>query len=79
MIFQQMQDLLTRGYQLHVHLYTVHYILQALNYQKQIENDAFVKIKESACLKPGMITSEMIALTTELLLKELFGELLEEK
>jgi len=63
MIFQQMQDLLTRGYQLHVHLYTVHYILQAMNYQKQLENDAFVKIREDACLKPGMITSEMIFLT----------------
>jgi U3 small nucleolar RNA-associated protein 20 len=34
LIFQEMQDLLTRGYQLHVHLFTVHYILQALNVQK---------------------------------------------
>jgi hypothetical protein len=72
-----MQDLLTRGYQLHVHLFTVHYILQALNVQKQQAGDVPISIKES--LQPGQITTEMITMNSDLLLRELFGDLLEEK
>jgi hypothetical protein len=76
-----MQDLLTRGYQLHVHLYTVHYILQALNTKKEV-NDAETAgpiVKSSAHLQPGQITTGIIKLMSDLLLRELFGDLLEER
>jgi len=46
-----MGDNLTRGYQLHVHLYTVHYILNHLTG----ENMAGDKLTQR--LQPGQITS----------------------
>ena len=81
LIFTEMQDLLNRGYQLHVHLYTVHYILQALNTKKEVNalDAAGPIVRSSAHLQPGQITTGIIKLMSDLLLRELFGDLLEER
>ena len=70
-----MHDNLTRGFQLHVHLYSVSYILNHLTgASKQTIGE-----NVSNTLQPGQITSPMIAMISELLLSELFGDLMEEK
>ena len=77
LIINQMHDNLTRGYQLHVYLYTVHYILNHLSGQNAASASPDDKIVNT--LKPGMITSSMIKTISDLLLRELFGDLMEEK
>lgn len=64
-VFDVMKELLDRGYQLHVYLYSVHYILNALIEQKT--------------LKAGDITDRIIEMNSEQLMNELFGDLYEEK
>lgn len=64
-IFEEMKSQLTRGFQQHVYLFTVHSLLQGL--------------AESKALTPSCITSRMINLNGDILLSELFGELNEEK
>ena len=64
---------LTRGYQLHVYLYTVHYVLNHLTGA----NTMGMKMSEK--LQPGMITSRMIEVVSPVLMSELFGELAEER
>ena len=77
LIFSEMQDNLTRGYQLHVYLYTVHYILNHLTGANQEGTSAENKIVHT--LEPGMITPAMLQTTSDLLLRELFGDLMEER
>ena len=72
-----MHDNLTRGYQLHVYLYTVHYILNHLTGQNTGSASPGEKITHT--LEPGMITSSMIRTISDLLLRELFGDLYEER
>ena len=72
-----MHDNLTRGYQLHVYLYTVHYILNHLTGQNTGSASPDEKITNT--LEPGMITSSMIKIISDLLLRELFGDLYEER
>ena len=64
-IFEEMKSQLTKGFQQHVYLFTVHALLQGL--------------AESKSLTSSCITSRMINLNTDILLSELFGELNEEK
>ena len=64
-IFEEMKSQLTKGFQQHVYLFTIHSLLQGLS--------------ESKALKPGCITSRMINLNADILLNELFGELNDEK
>ena len=63
MILKEMQNNLTRGFQLHVYLYTVHYIFNYLKDQ----------------MKSGQVTTQMIQIMSPLLLREMFGDLLEER
>ena len=72
-IFNEMQDNLTKGYQLHVHLYTIHYVLNHLTGQ----NTSGEKLKY--LLQPGQITSNMLHSISDLLMRELFGDLMEER
>lgn len=71
--FNEMQDNLTKGYQLHVHLYTIHYVLNHLTGK----NTAGEKVENT--LQPGQITSEMLHSTSDLLMREMFGDLMEER
>ena len=71
--FEQMADNLTRGYQLHVHLYTVHYILNHLT------GVSVVGEEPNERLQPGQITSAMLHKMSDLLMRELFGDLMEER
>jgi U3 small nucleolar RNA-associated protein 20 len=63
LILQEMGNNLNRGFQLHVYLYTVHYVF---NYMK----DQMVS---------GQVTTQMVHLISPLLLREMFGDLLEER
>ena len=63
LILQEMGNNLNRGFQLHVYLYTVHYVF---NYMK----DQMVS---------GQVTTQMIHLISPLLLREMFGDLMEER
>ena len=60
-----MSSLLTRGFQQHVHLFTVHHL--------------YTGLAEAGILKPGCVTNKDIALTMKIMLSELFGDLDEEK
>ena len=68
-----MQYNLTKGYQLHVHLYTVHYVLNHLTGS----NIAGEKLEHQ--LQPGQITSAMLHSMSDLLMRELFGDLMDER
>lgn len=72
-----MKTNLDRGYQLHVFLYTVHYILNHLtqNATSGTAADHTVTIG----LQTGQITSELIQITSDLLTREMFGDLYEER
>ena len=72
-ILNELHDNLTRGYQLHVHLYTVHYVLNHLT-GANIDGE-----KLEHRLEPGMITTPMIQAVSDLLMRELFGDLMEER
>lgn len=63
LIIQEMGNNLTRGFQMHVYLYTVHY--------------TFNMMKEK--MKVGQVTTQMIKLLSPLLLREMFGDLMEER
>lgn len=66
-----MGDNLKKGYHLHVHLYTVHHFLSHLTGNGELQ--------PYEQLKPGQITSGMIQSLSELLMRELFGDLMEER
>ncbi len=63
LIIQEMGNNLDRGFQLHVYLYTVHYVFNHMREQ----------------MKSGQITTQMIKLVSPLLLREMFGDLMEER
>lgn len=65
LVFDEMKNQLTRGFQQHVYLYSIHSLLAGL--------------MESQKLQPGSISAHTVDLNMEILLSELFGELDEEK
>ena len=69
LIFKELHDGLTRGYQLHVLLYTVQYVLNHLNSDEAGENR----------LRPGQVTPNMLSIMSTLLLREMFGDLMRDQ
>ena len=68
---------LDRGYQLNVFLYTLHYLLNHLT-----QNESSGTIADHTVtlgLKTGQITSQLIQTTSDLLTREMFGDLFEER
>lgn len=64
-VFEEMRLQLAKGFQQHVHLYSVHHLLASL--------------AEAGALHPGSISYRVIELNLEALLSELFGDMNEEK
>ena len=62
---ETMSSLLTRGFQQHVNLFTIHHLYTAL--------------AEAGVLKPGCISNKDIEITMKIMLSELFGDLDAEK
>lgn len=77
MIVQEMKTNLDRGYQLHVFLYTVHYILNHLT--QNASSGTVADHTVTIGLQTGQITSELIQVTSDLLTREMFGDLYEER
>ena len=61
LVFEEMKGALTKGFQQHVYLYSVHHLLAAL--------------QEENLLSPGVINQRVIDLNMEILLSEMFGEM----
>jgi U3 small nucleolar RNA-associated protein 20 len=77
MIVDEMKTHLDRGYQLHVFLYTLHYLLNHLT--QNASSGTVADHTVSIGLKTGQITSLLIATTSDLLTREMFGDLYEER
>ena len=77
LIVEEMKQNLDRGYQLHVFLYTLHYILNHLTQNATSGTEADYTV--SLGLQTGQITSQLIESTSDLLTREMFGDLYEEK
>jgi hypothetical protein len=65
LVFEEMKNQLTKGFQVHVYLYSVHSLLASL--------------AEAGALSPGVINKRVVDLNIDILLSELFGDLNEEK
>lgn len=72
-VFNELSNNLNRGFHAHVNLYTVHYVLNHLTGK----NKAGEQFEEK--LQPGQITSTMINSMSDLLMRELFGDMMEER
>lgn len=72
-----MKSNLDRGYQLHVFLYTVHYLLNHLT--QSASSGTVSDHSVTYGLQTGQITSELIQITSDLLIREMFGDLYEER
>lgn len=62
---------------MHVFLYTVHYLLNHLT--QRSESGTVADHSVTYGLQTGQITSELIQLMSDLLIREMFGDLYEEK
>lgn len=65
LVFDEMKSQLTKGFQQHVYLFSIHSLLAGLVEQGKLE--------------PGSISAHTVDLNMEILLSELFGDLDEEK
>jgi U3 small nucleolar RNA-associated protein 20 len=63
--FESMSSILTKGFQQHVQIFTIHHL--------------YTGLAEAGVLKPGCVSNKDISLTMNIMLSELFGELDEEK